>query len=43
MAYGDFEDLTRQTASGKVLRDKAVNISKNLKYDKDLSELASMV
>ena len=26
MAYGDFEDLKRRTASDKVLRDKAFNI-----------------
>ena len=33
MAYGDFKGLPRRTASGKVLRDKALNIAKNLKYD----------
>ena len=33
MAYGDFEDLARRTASDKVLRDKAFNIAKNPKYD----------
>ena len=27
MAYGDFEDLTRRTASDKILRDKAFNIA----------------
>ena len=32
MAYGDFKDLTRRTASDKVLRDKAFNIAKNPKY-----------
>ena len=26
MAYGDFKDLTRRTASNKMLRDKAFNI-----------------
>ena len=26
MAYGDFKDLERRTASDKVLRDKAFNI-----------------
>ena len=31
MAYGDFKDLARRTASDKVLRDKAFNIAKNLK------------
>ena len=33
MADGDFKDLTRRTASDKMLRDKAFNIAKNLKYD----------
>ena len=28
MAYGDFKDLTRRTASDKILRDKAFNIAK---------------
>ena len=30
MAYGDFIDLTRRTASDKILRDKAFNIAKHL-------------
>ena len=30
---GDFKDLPRGTASGKVLHDKAFNIAKNPKYD----------
>ena len=29
MAYGDFKDLTRRTASDEILRDKAFNITKN--------------
>ena len=29
MAYGDFKDLARRTASDKFLRDKALNIAKN--------------
>ena len=33
MAYGDFKDLTKRTAADKVLRDKAFNIAKDLKYD----------
>ena len=33
MTYGDFKDLTRRTASEKILREKAFNITKNLKYD----------
>ena len=32
MAYGDFKDLTRRTASDKILPDKAFNIAKNSKY-----------
>ena len=43
MAYGDFKDLTRRTASDKILRDKAFNIAKNLKYDGYQRGLASMV
>ena len=43
MAYGDFKDLARRTASDKVLRDKAFNIAKNLKYDGYQRGLASMV
>ena len=30
MAYGDFKDLTRKTASDKILLDKAFNIAKIL-------------
>ena len=33
MAYGGFKDLTRRTASDKILRDKAFNIAKNPKFD----------
>ena len=43
MAYGDFKDLTRRTASNKILRDKAFNIAKNQKYDGYQRGLASMV
>ena len=43
MTYGDFKDLTRRTASNKILRDKAFNIAKNPKYHGDQRELASMV
>ena len=39
----DFEDLTRRTASEKVLRNKAFNIAKNSKYDEYQRGLASMV
>ena len=43
MAYGDFKNLGRRTASDKVLRDKAFNIAKNLKYNGYQRGLASMV
>ena len=43
MAYGDFKDLTRRTASDKILRDKAFNIAKNPKYDGYQRGLASVV
>ena len=43
MAYGDFKDLARRTASNKVLRDKAFNIVKNPKHDGYQRGLASMV
>ena len=43
MAYGDFKYLTRITASDKILRDKAFNIAKNLKYNGYQRGLASMV
>ena len=31
MAYADFKDLPRRTASDKILKDKAFNIAKNPK------------
>ena len=43
MAYGDFKDLARRTASDKALRNKAFNIAKNPKYDGYQRRLASMV
>ena len=43
MAYGDFKDLPRRTASDKVLRNKAFNISKTPKYNGYQRDLASMV
>ena len=43
MAYGDFKDLARRTVSDKVLRDKAFDIAKNIKYDGYQRSLASMV
>ena len=33
MAYGNFKDLARRTASNKILRDKVFNIAKYPKYD----------
>ena len=32
MVYGDFKDLTRRSASDKILHDKAINIAQNRKY-----------
>ena len=43
LTYGDFEDLLKRTASNKVLRDKAFNITKNAKYDGYQRGFASMV
>ena len=43
IAYGDFKDLARRTASDKVLRDNAFNIAKNLKYDRYQRGFASIV
>ena len=44
MAYGEFKDLAKRTASDKFLRDKAFNIAKKPKYDEyPLGSLASMV
>ena len=36
MAYGDFKDLARGTASDKVLRDKVFNIAKSFICDKNV-------
>ena len=43
MAYGDFKDLNRGTATDKVLCDKAFNIAGNPKYDEYQRGIASMV
>ena len=43
MAYGDFQDTARRSASDKVLKDKAFNIPKNSKYDGYQRGLAYMV
>ena len=43
MAYGDFQDLTRRTASDKILRDKVFNVAKIRKYDGYQRGIASLV
>ena len=43
MAYVNFKDLTKRTASDKILRAKAFNIAKNSKYNGYQREIASMV
>ena len=43
MAYGEFRDLKRRTASDKILRDKAFNIAKSPKYNEYQRGIASMV
>ena len=43
MDYGDFKDYPRRRAADKVLRNKAFNIAKDLKYDEYQIGLASMV
>ena len=43
MAYRDFKDFTKRGAADKVLRDKAFNIAKDLKYDEYQRGLTSMV
>ena len=42
MAYRDFKDLTKRTTADRVLRDRAFNIAKDLKYDGYQRGLASM-
>ena len=43
MAYGDFKNLSRRTASDKSICDKALNIAKNPEYDGYQSGLSSML
>ena len=43
VAYGDFKDLAKRTASDKVLRNKAFNIAKYSKYDGYKRGFVSMV
>ena len=42
MAYGDFEDLTRRTASDKTLCEKEFYIAKAPKHDRYQTGLTSM-
>ena len=42
MACGDFNELTRRTASDNILCDKAFNIPENAKYDGYQRGLASL-
>ena len=43
MAYRDFKDLGKRTASDKVLRDEVFHIAKNPKYDGYQRGLASII
>ena len=43
MAYGDFKDFKKRTATDNVLRDKTFNIAKNPKYGGYQRGLVSMV
>ena len=43
MAHGDFKDLTRRTASEKILYDKAFNIAKHPRPHEYQRGLVSMV
>ena len=43
MAYRDFKDLEKRTASNKVLRNKAFNVAKNPKLDAYQRRLASTI
>ena len=43
MAYEDFKNLPKRTASDTVLRDKSFTIAKNQKYDGYQRGIASMV
>ena len=43
MAYGDFKDLRKGTASDKIIHDKAFDLAKNPKYDGCQRGLPSVV
>ena len=42
MSYGYFKDLAKRAAADRVLRDKALNIARDPKYDGYQRGLASM-
>ena len=42
MAHGDFQDSPRRIASDKILRDKALNITKSPNYNENNRGLALM-
>ena len=43
MAYGDFKDIARRTASDNIFINKAFNIATNPKYDGHQRGLVSML
>ena len=43
MAYGEFKNLTRRTASEEILHNKTFNIAENPNYDGYQRGLVSMV
>ena len=43
MAYEDFKELPRRTASNKILHNKAFNFAKNSKYDGYQRGLGSVI
>ena len=43
MSYRDFKDLTKRIASDKFLLHKVFNFTKNQKYDRDQSGIATVV
>ena len=43
MAFGNFKDLAKRTASDKILRDKAFDFAKSLNHDGYQHQLVSIV
>ena len=43
MVYGYFKNLTKRTASEKILHDKRFSVAKNLKYNGYQCGISSMV